>query len=199
MGFHFRSFTARASCVRAATRGDGETGQDVTANIKGVDGIANPLSRPIDCEIRGELVMLRSNFEAYNTAHPDKPLINPRNAAAGTLLAKDRFKVSDRPLTFQPFEVILLGEDADAAGSQSDELTGLGFNVEGYAETNDEAQIQAFIDNIETERANFDYELDGVVIKIADRSDYEAAGATGSHPKGAIAYKLAPEYRDSSS
>jgi len=179
--------------VRAATRGDGETGQDVTVNIKGVQGIVTPLPEPLDCEIRGELVMLRSDFDAYNKAHPEKTLANPRNGAAGTMLAKDREKVKDRPLTFQPFEVIVLAGDLKDGLSQRDILEGMGFAVEGYAEASSAEEITAFIENTEATRPNVNYELDGVVIKLADRKDYEGAGATGSHPKGAIAYKLAPE------
>lgn len=185
---------------RAATRGDGETGQDVTANIidakgqllSGIEGIVTPLPEPIDCEIRGEIVMLRSHFAAYNAAHPSKPLINPRNGAAGTLNTKERAKSRGRILTFQPFEVIVL-EGSLHGSSQGAILTALGFAVESYEETNAPAAILSFIKRIEAGRQDVDYELDGVVIKLADRKRYEAAGATGSHPKGAIAYKLAPE------
>jgi DNA ligase (NAD+) len=178
--------------ARAATRGDGETGQDVTANIGEVRNVPQTLTQAIDCEVRGEVVMLRSDFAAYNSTHPEKPLINPRNGAAGTLLAKDRAKVAGRILTFFPFEVIALSGEGDE-GSQGEALEGLGFTVEGYAESDDPAAILPFIEGVEASRPDADYELDGVVIKLADRGAYKAAGATGSHPKGAIAYKLAPE------
>jgi DNA ligase (NAD+) len=99
--------------------------------------------------------------------------------------------VVDRALCFNAFEVILL--DGTTASSQADELAALGYEALGYAETDDPAVVQAYIDETERTRAAVDYELDGVVIKLADRSAYEAAGATGSHPKGALAHKLAPE------
>ena len=78
--------------ARAATRGNGEVGQDVTVNVRGGDvyGMPEVLPERIDCEVRGEVVMLRSDWRAYNDAHAEKPLANARSAAAGTLLAKDR-------------------------------------------------------------------------------------------------------------
>jgi DNA ligase (NAD+) len=73
--------------ARAATRGNGEVGQDVTVNVRGGDvhGMPETLPERIDCEVRGEVVMLRSDWRAYNEAHEDKPLANARSAAAGTL------------------------------------------------------------------------------------------------------------------
>lgn len=179
--------------VRAATRGDGETGEDVTANVRGanIKNVLAQLPRVVDCEIRGELVMLRSDFAAYNAAHPEKPLVNPRNGAAGTLRAKDRSKVVGRPLCFNAFEVIILGGETGA--SQVDELAALGYAATGYAETADAAGVQAYIDETGRTRPDVDYELDGVVIKLADRADYEAAGQTSHHPRAAVAFKLAPE------
>lgn len=180
--------------ARAATRGNGEVGQDVTVNVRGGDvhGMPEVLPERIDCEVRGEVVMLRSDWRAYNAAHTEKPLANARSAAAGTLLAKDRTKVADRPVTFFAFDLIRLG---DGAGRRklADELTDLGFVVEGYAESADRDAIRAYINRILDRRLEVDYELDGVVIKLVDRAAYEEAGQTSHHPKGAIAFKLPPE------
>ena len=180
--------------ARAATRGNGEVGQDVTVNVRGgeVHGMPEVLPEAIDCEVRGEVVMLRSDWRAYNAAHEDKPLANARSAAAGTLLAKDREKVADRPVTFYAFDMIRLG-DGGVERKVADELTMLGFTVEGYAESADPDVIRAYIARILDSRQDVDYELDGVVIKLADRAEYEAAGQTGHHPKGAVAFKLPPE------
>jgi DNA ligase (NAD+) len=180
--------------ARAATRGNGEVGQDVTVNVRGGDvhGMPEVLPEPIDCEVRGEVVMLRSAWRAYNEAHADKPLANARSAAAGTLLAKDRAKVADRPVTFYAFDLIRLS-DGIAERRLADELTELGFNVEGYAESEDPDGIRAYVKRILDARADSDYELDGVVIKLADRAAYDAAGETGHHPKGAIAFKAPGE------
>ena len=180
--------------ARAATRGNGEVGQDVTVNVRGGDvhGMPEVLPERIDCEVRGEVVMLRSDWRAYNAAHEDKPLANARSAAAGTLLAKDRGKVADRPVTFYAFDLIRLSDGA-AGRKLAEELTSLGFVVEGYAESDDPDAIHAYIKRILDRRVEVDYELDGVVIKLVDRAAYEAAGQTGHHPKGAIAFKLPPE------
>jgi DNA ligase (NAD+) len=180
--------------ARAATRGNGEVGQDVTVNARGgeVHGMPEVLPERVDCEVRGEVVMLRSAWRAYNDAHADKPLANARSAAAGTLLAKDRGKVADRPVTFYAFDLIRLS-DGRAERKLADELTDLGFNVEGYAESVDPDSIREYIKRILDGRADSDYELDGVVIKLADRAAYDAAGQTGHHPKGAIAFKAPGE------
>jgi DNA ligase (NAD+) len=180
--------------ARAATRGNGEVGQDVTVNVRGGDvhGMPEALPERIDCEVRGEVVMLRSAWRAYNDAHAEKPLANPRSAAAGSLLAKDRGKVADRPVTFYAFDLIRLG-DGRAGRKLADELTDLGFNVEGYAESADPESIREYIQRILDARAESDYELDGVVIKLADRAAYDGAGQTSHHPKGAIAFKAPGE------
>jgi DNA ligase (NAD+) len=180
--------------ARAATRGNGEVGQDVTVNVRGgdVQGLPEVLPVPIDCEVRGEVVMLRSVWRAYNASHAEKPLANPRSAAAGTLLAKDRGKVAERKVVFYAFDLIRLG-DGGTTVKLADELTSLGFNVEGYAEAGDPQAIHAYIEQILERRAEVDYELDGVVVKLVDRAAYEAAGQTGHHPKGAIAFKPPPE------
>lgn len=180
--------------ARAATRGNGEVGEDVTVNVRsGLHGVPERLPHAIDCEIRGEVVMLRSHWLAYNASHPQKPLANPRNGAAGTLRAKDRAKVEDRPLTFMAFDLIRLDDENDMTAGLATELSDLGFTAEGYSESSDPAAVRAYIQNVLAVRDRVDYELDGIVIKLANRRDYAAAGATGHHPRGAIAYKLPPE------
>src|SRR6478672_5970861 len=92
--------------VRAATRGDGTTGEDVTPIARvALDGVPETIPSTARIEIRGEAVMLRSTFAAYNAAHPDKPLVNPRNGAAGTLRQKDASKALDRRLAFFAFHI----------------------------------------------------------------------------------------------
>ncbi len=92
--------------ARAVTRGDGTTGDDVTVLVRALaEGVPEAIDAAARAEVRGELVMLRSTFAAYNAAHPDKPLINPRNAAAGTLRAKDPAVVAERRLRFFAFDL----------------------------------------------------------------------------------------------
>src|ERR687895_1105411 len=92
--------------ARAVTRGDGTTGDDVTVLVRALaDGVPDRIDSGGTVEVRGELIMLRSTFAAYNAAHPDKPLINPRNAAAGTVRAKDPAVVAERRLRFFAFDL----------------------------------------------------------------------------------------------
>src|ERR687894_1226547 len=112
---------------RAVTRGDGTTGDDVTPLVRALsDGVPDRLEAEGTTEVRGELVMLRSTFAAYNKAHPDKPLINPRNAAAGTIRAKDPAVVAERRLRFFAFDL----DTADGAGADLEAgLRELGFDA----------------------------------------------------------------------
>lgn len=182
--------------VRAATRGDGTVGEDVTVNVNAapIEGLPDTLTEKVDCEVRGELVMRRSVFAAYNAANPDKPLANPRNAAAGTLRAKDRDKVATRKLAFFAFD-LLGANDADTPLDQR--ITQLGFLPERYhltaADDTRLAEIEAYIHDAQMQRADLDYETDGVVMRVADRKAYHAAGATSHHPRAALAFKLAAE------
>ena len=104
----------RGRLAQAVTRGDGTTGDDVTPLVRALaEGVPDRIDGGGRVEVRGELVMLRSTFAAYNKAHPDKPLINPRNAAAGTVRAKDPAVVAERRLRFFAFD--LFAEDGAEA------------------------------------------------------------------------------------
>jgi DNA ligase (NAD+) len=169
--------------VRAATRGDGEMGDDVTQNVGGMQNAPAALAEPITCEVRGEVVMLRSDWKRYNEEHPDRPLQNPRNAVAGTI----RSKSSDRPMTFMPFDLI---EDG-ITHSVEMRLQALGFTTVGWGPVGHIDEVLSFMEEVERERPNYDFELDGVVIRLADRAKYEQAGTTSHHPRGAVAWKPA--------
>src|SRR5439155_10923504 len=113
-------------------------------------------------------VMLRSTFDAYNTAHPDRPLINPRGAAAGTLRAKDPAVVAERRLRFFAFDL----DTSNASGALSDieeGLRALGFTVADMRHCEEPAAAQAVIGEIETGRGDLDYDLDGAVLRLANR------------------------------
>ncbi|MET8774681.1 NAD-dependent DNA ligase LigA [Nocardia sp. NPDC050713] len=178
--------------VRAVTRGDGTTGDDVTMLVRAlVDGVPERIGLSGRVEVRGEAVMLRSTFLAYNTAHPDKPLINPRNAAAGTLRAKDPATVAGRRLQFFGFD---LDTPADAAAVDLVEgLAALGIMGAQMRHCADAEQAQAAITAIERSRNELDYDLDGAVLRLADRDAYAAAGTRSNSPRGALAFKFAAE------
>ncbi len=178
--------------ARAVTRGDGTTGDDVTVLVRAlVDGVPEHLDAPGRVEVRGEAVMLRSTFTAYNTAHPDRPLINPRGAAAGTLRAKDPATVAERRLRFFSFD---LDTEAGAAETDLEEgLRTLGFAVADMRHCADADAALAVIRTIEEQRNDLDYDLDGAVLRLANRDAYAAAGTRSSSPRGALAYKFAAE------
>jgi DNA ligase (NAD+) len=181
----------RGRLARAITRGDGTTGDDVTLLVRALaDGVPATLDADGRVEVRGELVMLRSTFAAYNAKHPDKPLINPRGAAAGTVRAKDPAVVAERRLRFFAFD--LDTEDGAHADLEA-ALRTLGFEAADMRHTDDAQAAQAVIAEIETERNELDYDLDGAVLRLADRNAYAAAGTRANSPRGALAYKFAAE------
>lgn len=186
--------------VRAVTRGDGTIGEDVTVLVKAVtDGIPARVDAPGRVEVRGEAVMLRSTFTTYNTAHPDKPLINPRNAAAGTLRAKDPATVAERRLRFFAFDLDTdepANADSDQAGTETDlgqALRALGFAAAEMRHCPDADAAQQAVTAIEAQRHELDYDLDGAVLRLADRRAYAAAGTRSASPRGALAFKFAAE------
>ncbi|HEX2102268.1 MAG TPA: NAD-dependent DNA ligase LigA, partial [Solirubrobacteraceae bacterium] len=171
--------------LRAATRGDGTTGEDVTPIARELlDGVPDRVPRDGRVEVRGEAVMLRSTFAAYNAAHPDKPLINPRNAAAGTVRAKDPAAVAERRLRFFAFDL----DSEDGVHADVEEgLRSLGFDAADMRHTDDAAAALEVIRAIEAERNDLDYDLDGAVLRLADRNAYAAAGTRANSPRGALA------------
>ena len=181
----------RGRLARAITRGDGTTGDDVTVLVRALaEGVPDRLEAGGRVEVRGELVMLRSTFAAYNEAHPDKPLINPRNAAAGTVRAKDPAVVAERRLRFFAFDLHTANgvhDDLELA------LRTLGFDAADMRHCDDADAALEVIAGIEAERNRLDYDLDGAVLRLADRGAYAAAGTRANSPRGALAYKFAAE------
>jgi DNA ligase (NAD+) len=190
-GFSLAVVYERGRLARAITRGDGTTGDDVTVLVRALaEGVPDRIDATGRVEVRGEAVMLRSTFAAYNAAHPDKPLINPRNAAAGTVRAKDPAVVVERRLRFFAFDLDTTdGADADLERA----LRGLGFEAADMRHCDDAAAAQEVITAIEAQRNDLDYDLDGAVLRLADRNAYAAAGTRSSSPRGALAFKFAAE------
>ena len=184
----------------AATRGDGEVGEDVTENIKTISSIPHKLqgkNHPAVIEIRGEVFFALSDFEKLNAsivAAGGKPFANPRNSASGSLRQKDPAVTASRPL-----RMLVHGfgawEGKLAQQSQAYELLaswGLP-TTSRYEVVSDAKAAYKYITNLEKQRHSIEHEIDGVVIKVDELARQRELGTTSRAPRWAIAYKYPPE------
>lgn len=187
-----------------ATRGDGETGDDITENLKTIRKIPLRLkdTPPEDLEIRGEVYLPIAGFQkikAEQEAAGEVPFVNPRNAAAGSLKQLDSRAVAKRPLEFIAYGLGHTSDDAEVPDSQSGLLKWLhkfGLPTHPANHTwlcHSVEEIMAAIDELDAKRHHFGFETDGAVIKLNDRALREEVGYTSRAPKWARAYKYAPE------
>ncbi len=186
--------------MRAATRGDGATGEDVTANMRMVRDVPQRLRTPIegDIEIRGEVYMPKTSFARLNDEAIEvgkTPFANPRNAAAGSLRQKDALVTRDRDLaTFMYATADAAPLPVASQGEFLEWLAGAGFHVNpSIARCKTAAEVHDFCEKAVEARDTLPYEIDGVVVKV-DRFEYqEQLGFTARAPRWAIAFKFPPE------
>ena len=184
--------------VRAATRGDGTRGEDITANIKTIRSVPLRLRKPVTLEVRGEVFMYFDDFEKLNKerAAAGEPLFaNPRNAAAGSVRQQDPAETAKRPVDVFFYAVGHIEGEAPATHAELLEfLADLGFkvNTEWQLVPDIEEAIQYCLD-VEQRRANLGYAIDGVVLKVNDLRLHERLGTTAKTPRWATAYKFAAE------
>ncbi len=185
--------------VHAATRGDGETGENVTANARTISEIPTRLTgAPDTLEVRGEVYMAHDDFIALNARQAEagaKTFANPRNAAAGSLRQLDPTITAARPLRFFAYA---WGEvSAPLAASQSDaiaRLDELGFTTNPrFRRCKTLAEMLENYREIESERASLGYDIDGVVYKLDDLALQERLGLRSTTPRWAIAHKFPAE------
>ncbi|MEV5911548.1 NAD-dependent DNA ligase LigA [Streptomyces chartreusis] len=191
--------------TRLITRGDGTAGEDVSHAMSTVEGLPDTLTEPVTVEVRGEVLMTGAQFEHANevrTAHGGQPFANPRNAAAGTLRAKDRAYTV--PMTFFGYGLLPLPDTDEALTARLDGLahselmalagqlgvhTTATTEVPGVtADTTDD--VLARVREIAALRAELPFGIDGIVIKADLADDQRAAGNGSRAPRWAIAYKL---------
>ncbi|WP_308199877.1 NAD-dependent DNA ligase LigA [Actinotalea sp. K2] len=195
----------RGRLVRAATRGDGRTGEDVTLNVRTITGIPHVLAgedHPELIEVRGEVFLPIEGFTALNAAQVaagKAPFANPRNAAAGSLRQKDPRVTASRPLRMYCHGVGALrwsGHDA-ATARQSETyrlLAAWGLPVSSHTRVlADLSEVQAMIDHFGEHRHDVEHEIDGIVIKVDETALQRRLGATSRSPRWAVAYKYPPE------
>jgi DNA ligase (NAD+) len=187
--------------VRAATRGDGAEGEDVTANIKTVREVPHKLKGrklPVTCEVRGEIYMTKSAFLALNKRQVEagEPVFaNPRNSAAGSLRQKDPAVTASRPLHFFAYAWGEMPEmPADTQSGMLDWMGTCGFQINPEWENcNSPESLLGFHNKIEQKRASLAYDIDGVVYKV-DRLDWQQRlGFVSRTPRWAIAHKFPAE------
>lgn len=189
--------------VRAATRGDGTTGEDVTHSVKTIADVPHTLpdSAPAVVEVRGEAYLRLSAFKRLNEAQAAAGLdlyVNPRNTAAGSIRQKEVEAVASRGLSFWPYQLgqVIDGPELTTHSATFEFLTSLGFTVNDHSRVVDSMdKVVAFIEEFAARRHDLDYEFDGVVIKVDDLETQRLLGSTSRAPRWAIAYKMPPEER----
>ncbi|MDQ3527614.1 MAG: NAD-dependent DNA ligase LigA, partial [Actinomycetota bacterium] len=195
--------------VRAATRGDGRTGEDVTHNVRTIEGVPHQLRPPQDrvdgqvpvpelVEVRGEVYFPVEAFEGLNAALVQAgkaPFANPRNTAAGSLRQKDPKVTASRPLRMLVHGLgARTGFEITRQSQAYAVLRAWGLPVSEHAKVLDDLPaVQAFVDHFGEHRHSVEHELDGVVVKVDEVSVQRALGSTSRAPRWAIALKYPPE------
>jgi len=191
--------------VQGATRGDGEIGEDITANLRTIQAI--PLRIPVSQDthlpipsrfvVRGEVFMRNDDFDELNrrlAEAGEKTYLNPRNTAAGSLRQLDPKLTAQRPLTILVYQVVDYDPSTKLATSQWDileYLRALGFPVTEVAQRFDELDSAiAYTETWEKRRDELDYDTDGMVIKLDDLRLADELGIVGKDPRGAVAFKF---------
>ena len=188
--------------VLAATRGDGQTGEDITANVRTIASVPLRLigrSVPPRCEVRGEIYMTRADMEAFNErarSAGEKTLVNPRNGAAGSLRQLDPRVTAGRPLNIYCYSLGWV-EGAWQPQSQTEALEqlkawGLRTNPE-VESARGLAACRRYVDGLAERRERLAYEIDGAVIKVDSLDQQRRLGAVTRKPRWAVAYKYPAE------
>lgn len=187
--------------IRGVTRGDGTHGEDVTANVRAIRAIPLQLcdAPPGRVEIRGEIYLPRNAFDALNEARGalgESLFANPRNAAAGTMRSLDAARVAERGLRAWMYQIVRKDSDVDKSTSDDhlDRLKRWSLPVEPHwAHCGDVSAVLNFCGKWEARRSSLGFDIDGVVIKVSDRSQRLRLGATAKFPRWAIAFKFRAE------
>lgn len=178
------SLKYKAGCLQlACTRGDGSIGEDISANVLNLDTVPKQVQGLHDFEVRGELYMPLSSYELHK-----ETFSNPRNAVAGSLKQKDGGASYTANLGIKFFAYDLIGTNQPTLAERFSVLQTVGFTVPPYEVLG--SDLQKGYDKVAQDRASLDYELDGVVYRVNAIDEFENAGYTSHHPKGALAYKF---------
>ncbi len=198
-GFALGITYENGTMVRAVTRGDGTSGDDVTTNVRTIRSLPQQLTGdfPIKLEVRGEVFMHRKAFDKLNRdriANGDSPFANPRNSAAGTIKMQEQDEVRKRPLDCVIYSVI--HEDNRGRTHYDSLMEASGWGLPVSSETKKCRSLNEVMDYIhvwDKKRKSLSYDIDGVVIKVNDLNLQEELGYTAKSPRWAIAYKFETE------
>lgn len=192
--------------AQAVTRGDSFVGEDVTNNVRTIGDVPLRLRKAAGyetfltgrTEIRGEIVMLKKDFEKLNETRRkagEAEFANPRNLAAGTIRQLDPRLVAARPLSFNAYDVLRDNPDDVPTNMYAYQAaSALGFRRNKQAAVYDSLDgVMEFIHMVERERDSLPYNIDGAVIKVNDRKQYAELGIVGKQPRAAVAFKYAAE------
>ena len=185
--------------TRGSTRGDGDVGEDVTANLRTVRSIPLKIKTPLPfIEVRGEVYMPKSVFASLVTRQEldgEKPFKNPRNAAAGSLRQKDSKVTAGRGLDIFVFNVQQIeGAELSSHKQSLDFLREQGFHtIPFYTRFDNITDVISELKRIGEIRSGLEYDIDGAVIKVDDFAQRERLGSTSKFPKWAVAFKYPPE------
>jgi DNA ligase (NAD+) len=193
-GFGIELTYKHGTLVLGATRGDGRIGEDVTANIRMVKGVALKLREPVDIVVRGEVYMTKAEFEAINEERAkrgEELFKNPRNTAAGTIKQLDPKEVAKRPMRTILYEVVDGERFASGHLASLEFIRKLGIptsthNTSARSWDALAEQVTSWADR----RDALPYEVDGIVVKVDDFAQRTALGTTAKFPRWAIAYKF---------
>jgi DNA ligase (NAD+) len=181
---------------RAITRGDGQTGEDVTENARTIRSMPLRVKSAEAFEVRGEVIMTRHGFERLNEQREQEGLAlyaNPRNSAAGSLRVLDPTVTAARQLEFMAYYFLVQGQPGmDSHHASLDHLVHLGFKVNPHRRLcKNVDELFAFCQEMEAQRDSLPYEIDGVVAKVDSVAQQRKLGYTAKAPRWAIAYKYA--------
>ena len=181
--------------IRAVTRGDGTTGNEVTANVKTMPTVPLKLAEPLTMAVRGEVFLPKSDFARLNAELPE-PYANPRNLAAGTLRRVKSAEVALVPLRIFVYEAFVAGPARLVPTGHRQALELLkteGFSLNpslGVFTPDQRDELAAFIADQTALRPSLEWEIDGLVFKVDDLALRDELGATGHHPRWALAFKF---------
>lgn len=183
--------------VRAATRGNGIVGEDITENVKTIKSLPLKLKQDIDIEVRGEIFMPHKSFNQLNNDRLEQNLplfANPRNAAAGTIRQLDSKVVAKRNLDIFLYQIVNAESYVKTQKESLEFIKALGLKVNPhYQSAKNVDELIKQINTYDELRKTLNYETDGVVIKVNAFDLHEAIGYTAKHPKWATAYKFQAE------